>query len=69
MAPFYPNVDSITKGDDGHATQPIAHIGLPHALPLPAVRWKLLNLQKLKNDNPVKHAEQRGEIERLFTIK
>ena len=37
-----------------------------HALALPAVRWKILNLQKLKNDNPAKHAEQRGEIERLF---
>jgi hypothetical protein len=42
-------------------------IGLTHALTLPAVRWKILNLQKLRNDNPVKHAEQRGEIERLFT--
>ncbi|TCL65752.1 nucleotidyl transferase AbiEii/AbiGii toxin family protein [Rhizobium sp. BK251] len=41
-------------------------IGLPHALALPAVRWKILNLQKLKNDNPVKHTEQREEIERLF---
>ncbi|TCA47794.1 nucleotidyl transferase AbiEii/AbiGii toxin family protein [Rhizobium leguminosarum bv. viciae] len=41
-------------------------IGLPHALALPAVRWKILNLQKLRNDNPPKHAEQRGEIERLF---
>lgn len=42
-------------------------IGLKHALALPAVRWKILNLQKLRNDNPVKHAEQRREIERLFT--
>jgi len=42
-------------------------IGLTHALTLPAVRWKILNLQKLKKDNPVKHAEQREEIERLFT--
>ncbi|WP_245293024.1 MULTISPECIES: hypothetical protein [Rhizobium] len=42
-------------------------IGLPHALALPAVRWKILNLQKLRNDNPPKHAEQREEIERLFT--
>ncbi|WP_105373398.1 nucleotidyl transferase AbiEii/AbiGii toxin family protein [Neorhizobium huautlense] len=42
-------------------------IGLTHALDLPAVRWKILNLQKLRNDNPVKHADQRREIERLFT--
>lgn len=41
-------------------------IGLPHALALPAVRWKILNLRKLRNDNPVKHAEQHAEIERLF---
>ncbi|MFS2179173.1 hypothetical protein ACCC98_25045 [Rhizobium pisi] len=42
-------------------------IGLPHALALPAVRWKILKLQKLRNDNPLKHAEQHAEIERLFT--
>jgi len=38
-------------------------IGLPQAADLPAVRWKLLNLQKLKEQNPAKHAEQRREIE------
>jgi hypothetical protein len=42
-------------------------VGLPAALELPAVRWKLLNLERLKNDNPTKHAEQRREIERLFS--
>jgi hypothetical protein len=40
-------------------------IGLPKAAELPAVRWKLLNLQKLKDQNPAKHAEQRREIENI----
>lgn len=40
-------------------------IGLPQAAELPAVRWKLLNLEKLKAQNPEKHAEQRREIEGL----
>ncbi|QDG94725.1 nucleotidyl transferase AbiEii/AbiGii toxin family protein (plasmid) [Rhizobium sp. NIBRBAC000502774] len=40
-------------------------IGLPQAADLPAVRWKVLNLEKLKAQNPEKHAEQRREIEAL----
>lgn len=40
-------------------------IGLPQAAELPAVRWKLLNVEKLKTQNPDKHAEQRQEIEGL----
>lgn len=40
-------------------------IGLPQAAYLPAVRWKLQNLEKLKKNNPGKHAEQRELIERL----
>ncbi|KQV25411.1 hypothetical protein ASC97_25785 [Rhizobium sp. Root1203] len=40
-------------------------IGLPKAADLPAVRWKVLNLEKLKAQNPEKHAEQRREIEGL----
>jgi predicted nucleotidyltransferase component of viral defense system len=38
-------------------------IGLPQAANLPAVRWKVLNIQKLKEQNPAKHAEQRLAIE------
>ena len=41
-------------------------IGLPHAMDLPAVRWKLLNLEKLRQHNPKKHAEQRGALEDLL---
>ena len=41
-------------------------IGLPRAAQLPAVRWKVQNLLKLKADNPAKHAEQRNALERLL---
>ena len=41
-------------------------IGLPRALDIPAVRWKLLNLEKLKKHNPKKHAEQRDALEDLL---
>ncbi|KRA43226.1 nucleotidyl transferase AbiEii/AbiGii toxin family protein [Devosia sp. Root635] len=40
-------------------------IGLPQAANLPAVKWKLQNLAKLKTANPTKHAELRELIERL----
>lgn len=43
-----------------------AVIGLPQAAALPAVRWKLLNLKKLINENRDKHAEQKAELDRLF---
>lgn len=33
---------------------------------LPAVRWKLINLGKLKNENAAKHAEQRRKLEVLL---
>ena len=41
-------------------------IGRPQAAALPAVRWKLINLEKLKKNNPSKHAMQRGLLEDLF---
>jgi hypothetical protein len=40
-------------------------IGLPQAADLPAIRWKLINLARLKEENAKKHAEQREAIERL----
>ena len=40
-------------------------IGLPQAADLPAIRWKLMNLARLKEENAKKHAEQREAIERL----
>ncbi|MDP2619566.1 MAG: nucleotidyl transferase AbiEii/AbiGii toxin family protein [Hyphomicrobiales bacterium] len=41
-------------------------IGLPDAERLPAAQWKLLNLRKLKADNPKKHAEQRALLKALL---
>ncbi len=41
-------------------------IGLADAVKLPAVRWKLLNLQRLRQADPRKHAAQRIALERLF---
>lgn len=41
-------------------------IGLPEAAELPAVRWKLVNLERLKRANPEKHLAQRDALERLF---
>ena len=41
-------------------------IGLPEAGRLPAVRWKLINLEKLKQADPEKHAVQRRALEKLF---
>ena len=42
-------------------------IGLPQTADLPAVKWKLLNLQKLIANNPAKHDEQRAELLALWT--
>lgn len=40
-------------------------IGLPLARELPAIKWKLQNLEKLKKNNPDKHAALRKDIEGL----
>jgi hypothetical protein len=42
-------------------------IGLPQAASLPAVRWKLLNLAKLREQNPEKHSQQRQAILDMLT--
>jgi len=41
-------------------------IGLPRAVELPAVRWKVMNLERLKQVDPVKHREQRDLLTGLF---
>ena len=41
-------------------------IGLRQAAELPAVRWKLVNLKRLKQADPPKHAAQRVALKRLF---
>lgn len=42
-------------------------IGLPDVANLPAVRWKILNLEKLASQNPDKHAEQMQALESLLS--
>ena len=50
-----------------HGAEPdFGLIGLPEAAELPAVRRKLVNLERLKQANPKKHAAKRGPLERLF---
>jgi hypothetical protein len=41
-------------------------IDRPQAAELPAVRWKLINVNKLKAENPEKHAAQGEELEKLL---
>lgn len=41
-------------------------IGLPNAANLPAVQWKLKNIQKLRDTNPEKHATQCDSLEMLL---
>ncbi|WP_114431276.1 hypothetical protein [Phyllobacterium bourgognense] len=68
--------DLLTRLDDNamrfllslHDTEPdFEAIGIPQAANLPAVRWKLLNLTKLKEQNPEKHAQQGQEIENILS--
>lgn len=44
-------------------------IGLPAAEALPAVQWKLLNLRRLKEKNPDKHAAQRDALREALDSK
>ena len=41
-------------------------IDLPQSAELPAVRWKLQNLERLIEENPEKHAAQRRALQRLL---
>lgn len=46
-----------------HDGQPdFSAIARPQAADLPAVRWKLRNLERLRDNDPDKHARQRIEI-------
>lgn len=41
-------------------------LGLPDAANLPAVRWKVMNLERLIRENRAKHGEQREALETLL---
>lgn len=50
-----------------HDAEPdFALIDLPQAERLPAIQWKLLNLRRLKAEDPAKHAEQGEMLKALF---
>ncbi|KAF0283465.1 nucleotidyl transferase AbiEii/AbiGii toxin family protein [Spiribacter roseus] len=42
-------------------------VGLSEAVNLPAIRWKLKNLKRLKDENPAKHAAQREALGELLS--
>ena len=70
---LHADIGSRLKGDIAafllslHDAEPdFGLIGLPEAANLPAVRWKLVNLEKLKRENPDKHAVERDALEGLF---
>ncbi|ARU87677.1 hypothetical protein [Pseudomonas sp. M30-35] len=56
-------IDQLSMdGAQGGQARPARHMGAavpPQAADLPAVQWKLINLSKLRDENPGKHAEQR----------
>jgi len=41
-------------------------IGLPQAADLPAIKWKILNLKKLRADNPDKHRTQSEALKAII---
>ncbi len=70
---LHADIGSRLKGDFAtfllslHDAEPdFRLIGLPEAADLPAVRWKLMNLERLKQANPQKHQAQRDALESLF---
>ena len=70
---LHADIKSRLKGDVAafllslHDAEPDFRLmGLPEAAGLPAIRWKLVNLEKLKQGDPEKHAAQRRALESLF---
>ena len=49
---------------------PLWHL-FPHPIlkDLPAIKWKLLNIQKLIQSNPVKHKKMIGNLKSILEIK
>ena len=70
---LHADIGSRLKGDVAafllslHDAEPdFRLIGVSAAGDLPAVRWKLMNPERLKQVNPRKHRDQRDALERLF---
>jgi hypothetical protein len=55
-----PAADFLLSVHDG--TPDFGLIGLDAAAELPAIRWKLTNIERLKEQNPAKHAAQRKAL-------
>lgn len=55
--------------EDFHLCKPdFSLIGLPQAENLPAIRWKLLNLEKLRRQSPEKHVLQLERIRQMIEL-
>jgi hypothetical protein len=52
---------SVARAEPAWDLMPFAHLHL-----LPAIRWKLLNLEKLKQQNPKRFDAQHHELVRAF---
>lgn len=51
-----------------HSAKPdFTLLGLSNACELPAVKWKIRNLNHLKQENPTKHQEQLGLLVELLS--
>ena len=73
QAHLYTDIQGRLSGDTAnfllslHDAEPdFGLIGIPEAAALPAIRWKLVNLEKLMRSDPEKHATQRNALENLF---
>ena len=73
QAHLYADIQERLSGDTAnfllslHDAEPdFGLIGIPEAADLPAIRWKLVNLEKLMRSDPEKHATQRNALEDLF---
>ena len=40
----------------------------PHLADMPAIRWKLANLERLKSSNSTKFAQQSSELKKRFGV-
>jgi hypothetical protein len=43
-------------------------LGIPHLQDMPAIRWKLTNLERLQRDNKIKFAEQSAALRDRFGL-
>ena len=73
QARLYADIQEHLSGDTAnfllslHDAEPdFGLISIPEAAALPAIRWTLVNLEKLKRNDPEKHTAQRSALVDLF---